>query len=121
MSNLENVQYIEPSDFNADMSLKPYVNNGKPVLVMVQSMNCGHCSSAKPAYQQLFNNNDLPCVIAAMQVEEFQPLANKLQQLDPSFGGVPTYWIFGKDGKFIAPHQGGRDVNSLKSSISKYC
>lgn len=116
MSNLEGVPYIEPSDFNPDMSLKPYVGKGKPVLVMLQSMSCGHCSQAKPAFQELHNSSSGQFVTATMQLEEFNP--EMVQKLDPQFRGVPTYWIFDASGRFARVHDGGRDVQTLRSVMA---
>lgn len=114
---LINVPYLEDSDFNQDNSLKPYVNKGKPCVVMVQGLFCGYCGKAKPAFQQVAQStSDVVC--ATMQIDggpSEKTAAKRLAKIDPSYRGVPIYLGFGSNGKYIKTHNGGRDANSLKA------
>ena len=108
---MENVPYLESSDFNPDKSLKPSVNKGKPVVVMCQSLGCGYCTQAKPAFTQFCKQtNAMGCTI---QMDAEPELGQLVPALDKSFRGVPTYLGFNKAGKYVKTHDGGRDAASL--------
>jgi thiol-disulfide isomerase/thioredoxin len=108
------VPYLEDNDFNPDNSLKPYVNNGKPIVLMVQGLFCGYCSQAKPAFQQLAK--EVP--VATLQIDggpSEKQASNRVSKLDPTYRGVPVYLGFSSSGKFLKVHKGGRDLQSLKT------
>ena len=109
---MEGVAYLESADFNPDMSLKPNVNKGKPVVVMCQSLGCGFCTMAKPAFID-FNNSVQNAIAATIQIDAETELGQKIPSLDKSFRGVPTYLGFNKEGKYVKTHSGGRDKESL--------
>uniref|UniRef100_A0A6C0EM34 Thioredoxin domain-containing protein n=1 Tax=viral metagenome TaxID=1070528 RepID=A0A6C0EM34_9ZZZZ len=114
---LVNVPYLEDSDFNPDNSLKPYVGNGKPVVVMCQGLFCGYCSQAKPAFEQ-FTHSSNNVIGATLQIDggpSEKTASKRISMLDKSYRGVPTYLGFGSDGKFQKVHNGGRDLNALRS------
>lgn len=112
---MENVAYLEVDDFNSDGSLKSYVYNGKPVVVMAQGTFCGYCTQAKPAFVKFAKNN--PKILAAtitIDGEESEKAASKfIGKLDKSYRGVPTYLGFNSDGKYTKTHSGGRDTDSI--------
>jgi len=113
------IPYLEDEDFNPDNSLKQYVGKGKPVLVMIQGAFCHFCSDAKPAFQQLASSiSSFICV--TLQVDGLpseKQASQRISKLDSSYRGVPTYFIFDAQGRFVKVHQGGRDANSLKMSM----
>jgi thiol-disulfide isomerase/thioredoxin len=112
---MEKVAYLEIDDFNKNGTLKPYVNQGFPVVVMVQAGYCGYCTKAKPDFQQ-FAKMKLPvvaaCIVSDGSDSEKQA-ASIVKQLDPSYQGVPHYMGFDKNGKFIKPHNGNRKTYDL--------
>lgn len=112
---MKNVFYLEVSDINKNGSLKSYVGNGDPVIIMAQANFCHFCTEAKPAFQQLSKEHckAVPCTIL-IDGEQSEKAASKfLQMWDNNHRGVPAYFGFDKNGKFKKVHSGGRDVNSL--------
>ena len=107
----EGVPYLEETDFNANGTLKPYVGNGKPVVVMIQSSWCGHCKNAKPAYQQAFDKcKDV--VFATVQADSPVESCKKALKYTPN-EGFPTFLKYDRSGKLVGPHTGNRDAESI--------
>lgn len=116
MSKLVNIPYLEDSDFNADNSLKPYVNKGKPCVIMVQGNFCGYCTQAKPAFQKLASLSGVAlCTLQIDGAPQEKAAAKRVSILDKSYRGVPTYLGFNAQGKYVATHKGGRDTASIES------
>ena len=116
MLNLENVSYLEIHDLMPSGDLKPYVNNGFPAIIMAQGNFCGYCKTAKPAYQDLANS-DIQVVLCTIQIDgspEEKEAAKLLPKWDKSYRGVPAYFGFNKQGKYVKTHLGGRDTESIK-------
>lgn len=114
-SYLIGIKYLEGSDVNPDGTLQSHVNEGKPVLLMIQGNFCGWCSKAKPAFQEL--STLLPNVtLATIQTDGGEPdkQASKNLKSVNSSPGVPSYLGFDKNGKFVKVHNGDRNVESLK-------
>jgi len=116
---LVGVAYLEGSDIAPDASIKPSVNNGKPVLLMMQSNYCPHCTNAKPAFQELADSLDSVC-FATVQTDggPLDQMAAKALKSVNTARGVPAYLVFDRQGKFVKMHDGGRDVASLKNAVS---
>ena len=117
---LVNVNYLEGSDVNSDGSIKSSVNKGKPVLLMMQSNYCPHCTNAKPAFQKLANDMGNTVCVATIQTDggpSDLAAAKALKNVNTS-RGVPAYLVFDKQGRFIKMHEGGRDYNSLVQVMS---
>lgn len=110
---LDGVIHLENSDFSNDLRLK---SNGKPSIVMLQKQACGYCTEAKPAYKQL-NSIAKDFNVYTIQLEHVPDLVQRIKGLDPNTSGVPAYWGFDKNGKFVKSHTGGRDVNSMLEFI----
>jgi thiol-disulfide isomerase/thioredoxin len=116
MSNiLVGIPYLEDSDINPDASLKSHVNNGKPVVMMVQGNYCGWCLKAKPDFQKLAEQ--VPNVVLVTVQTDGGPNDKKASQMLSAVNkspGVPAFLGFNSQGKFVKTHDGGRDVQSLK-------
>lgn len=112
---LSDIPYIEDIDFNNDNTLKYYVSNGKPVVMMVQGNFCGYCSQAKPAFKQFVDSNSkVTGVTLQIDGKPSEKNASKIiPMLYSDYKGVPVYLGFDKNGRFVKCHDGGRDVNSL--------
>lgn len=112
MKYMTNVPYLEVSDFNGTM-LKQNVNQGKPAVIMVQSLGCGHCSQAKPTFAQFAqsNQNVFGGTIQIDSDPQLGQLVAKIAQIP----GVPVYFGFNRSGQFVRVHQGGRDLASLNA------
>lgn len=115
-TKLIGIPYLEGSDVNADGSLSPNVGKGKPVLVMVQGNFCGYCTKAKPAFQELANalKNVVCCTVQTDGGPSDKEANAKLSVVNKS-PGVPAFLGFNSQGKFMASHNGNRDVASLKA------
>lgn len=113
---MENVAYIEIQDIDHNGKLKPHVNRGKPLIVMAQGKNCGHCTTAKPAFQELaYNSNNIICGSIQMDGESDDREAGKwVKKWDQSYRGIPTYIGFDKHGNYVKTHTGQRDKESLR-------
>jgi thiol-disulfide isomerase/thioredoxin len=116
---MENVSYLEVHDFDSDGNIKPYVCNGKSVIIMAQASYCGHCTKAIPEFEKFAKSQ--PNVVVATVVsdgEESEKSVNEFfKKWDKYYMGVPTYFGFTVDGKYKNTHQGGRDYISIKN----YC
>lgn len=113
---LDGVIHLDNGDFTSDLKLKPEVSQGKPSIVMLQKQACGYCTEAKPAYKSL-NANANGFNVYTIQLEYEPELVSRIKGLDPNTTGVPAYWGFDKDGKFVRSHTGSRDANSLREFI----
>lgn len=114
---MENVVYLEVEDFNDDGSIKPCVNNGKPVVLMVQATTCFYCKQAAPAFEEFANESKNIIVVATIVSDgdnsEKQAAEKYIKKWDPDHRGVPAYFGFSSNGKFFKQHTGNRDVFSL--------
>lgn len=109
------IPYLEDSDINPDASLKTHVNNGKPVVMMVQADFCGYCTKAKPDFQRLAQS--MPNIAVVTVQTDGGPgdkRAGQMLAAVNSSPGVPAFLGFNSQGKFVKIHNGGRDVESLK-------
>jgi thiol-disulfide isomerase/thioredoxin len=114
------VAYLEDYDF--DSSGKPAgefrkICMSKPVVVMVQSSWCGHCSSAKPAFQEFANKHVNRVFCATIQADGERPseqsLAKRIRDIKPDFMGFPTYLLY-VNGELSSKDVRGRGVPELE-------
>ena len=112
---MQNVAYLEVDDFNPDGSIKSYVNNGKPIVLMCQALFCGYCKQALPAFEQFAKKSPDLCIATIVtDGEPSEKATNKfIKMWNPNHRGVPDYIGFSSNGKFVKTHIGGRDVVSL--------
>ena len=108
------VPHLESKDFNPDMSLKSYVCQGKPVVVMCQGVFCGYCTQAKPDFIA-FCKESKNVIGCTLQIDDSsaRDVASKISLLDKDYRGVPVYLGFNKNGKYVRTHDGGRDKISI--------
>lgn len=111
----QNIYYLENLDIGGDNSLKPYVTEGKPVVVMCQATNCGHCTNAKPAYESVSTaRNDIKfCTIQLDGGPTESVLSKNIKQWYPDFQGVPVFLGFNKDGAITKVYSGDRSAQSI--------
>jgi thiol-disulfide isomerase/thioredoxin len=115
------VLYLERSDFTDNGSIKSELLDNKPALVMIQAGFCGHCTHAKPAFQELANAGDINCMTVQTDGErqserDIAPILNKIY---PGFTGFPSYLLITPDGKRIAYNDGDRSEAALRSFVHK--
>ena len=96
------VAYLEDEDFDSEGNLKINgIPKNKPVVVMIQAVFCGHCSTAKPAFQEFANNNEnvfCATIQGDGERDSEKKLARRLESIKPGFRGFPDYCLF-IDGK----------------------
>jgi thiol-disulfide isomerase/thioredoxin len=111
------VPYLTGEDVNPDGSLKPHVGNGKAVVLMMQGNFCPHCTTAKPAFQQLAKMGVGVATVQTDGDDGDRAAAKKFASVNKS-PGVPAFLGFDKNGRFVKMHEGGRDVQSLQAFYS---
>lgn len=117
---MKNVPYLEQQDVNSDGSLKPHVGNGKACVVMVQGLFCGYCTQAKPAFENC-SKQSKNVRFVTVQIDggpSEKSAGNLITKNDSSYRGVPTYFGFNSQGKYVGTHTGGRDEQSLMNFAS---
>jgi thiol-disulfide isomerase/thioredoxin len=114
---LINIPYLETGDVNPDGSLPTSITGGKPALVMIQGNFCGYCTKAKPDFQQLAQHPEF--AVLTVQIDGGQGDQGATQAISKvnSAKGVPSYVMYGKDGKFVGMYNGGRDYASMLNAM----
>ena len=118
------IAYLVDSDIDANGDLcNPQIPKDKPVLLMIQADFCGHCTKAKPAYQEFANKNSGKVFVATIQGDGDQKgekeLGKRIEKIDSSFQGFPHYMLYDKNRKRFT-HNGGRDVASLEEFVNSH-
>jgi len=106
-----NVLDLDPSNFDS------VIGQGKPGLVEFFAPWCGHCKNLAPIYEQLgdaFSHAKDKVVVAKVDADGAgKPLGQKY-----GVSGFPTLKWFDAQGS-VSDYDGGRDLDSLASFISK--
>lgn len=115
------VAYLQDKDFDAQGNLvNPQIPKNLPVLIMVQAGFCGHCTHAKPAFQEFANKNVGKVFCATIQGDGKEPgeaeLSKRLNDLIPNFVGFPEYVVI-NNGKLTKKESGGRGVKDLDDFV----
>lgn len=115
MKYLENIPYLEYSDFNSNGSLKSHITRGKPVIVMCQGINCGYCNLVKPDFQKFSNTSLISTATIQMDSKETidKGAIQMAVKLCPKLNKIPTYLLFNKDGSYQGYKEGGGKYNDL--------
>lgn len=119
MDLLPPIAYLEKSDFTASGDLDPKLAR-KPVFIMLQAGYCGHCTTAKPAFQALANSGTVNCM--TIQIDGQRPsekaLSSMLDSICPGFRGFPSYVLY-NHGKKI-PYNGNRSTADMKQFVLEH-
>lgn len=112
------VIYTESSDFNIQGELinKVLLSTCKPVIVMIQSKNCGWCTQAKPAYVSSANKHN-NIIFSVIDVEKNPDAAKKVSKISPNYRGLPHYMCY-KNGILVSDNISGRDEKNLVEFVS---
>ena len=118
------IAYLIDSDIDAKGDLcNPQIPKDKPVLLMIQADFCGHCTKAKPAYQEFAEKNSGKVFVATIQADGDQKgekeLGQRIEKIDSSFQGFPHYMLYDRNRKRFT-HNGGRDVASLQKFVNSH-
>lgn len=114
----KNVAYLEDFDFNSTGDLiNPQIPKDLPVVIMLQSSWCPHCTSAKPAFQEFANKHAGKIFCATIQAdgerESEKKLGKRVGTLKTNFRGFPDYLLY-KGGKRVPKEITGRGVQHLE-------
>ena len=113
------IGYLERTDFTESGNLQGGLNN-KPVLIMIQSESCGHCQTAKPAFQSLGDEGIVSCMTIQPDGErqserDIKPILNNIY---PNFRGFPSYILYVKGQRI--PYEGGRSASELREFVLQH-
>ena len=115
MNLVKPIIYLEGKDFDTKGNLIRFKDSKLPKIIMIQANFCGHCTDAKPAYQEFAQKyaQKVLCfsIEADVNKDEWGPL---LKLIKPSFQGFPDYLLVGEKSKKI----NGRSVNSIKEFVN---
>ena len=113
------VLYTESSDFNnkGELINKDLLSTGKPIIVMIQSKNCGWCTQAKPAYISSANKHN-NIIFSVIDVEKNPDAAKKVSETSPNYRGLPHYMCY-KNGQLTSDSISGRDEKGLLKLVTK--
>lgn len=112
------IAYLEDKDFDSKGNLVAQgIPSGIPVVVMLQSSWCKHCSKAKPEFQDFANATEGRVFCATIQVdgerETEKALGRKIKIIKPNLRGYPDYLLY-KNGIRIDREIEGREVHHLR-------
>ena len=111
------IMYLDDNDFRGvQLALPNDMQNQKPVIIMLQTSWCPHCTSAKPAFQEFADKYQNQVICATIQAdgdtEEEKKLGKRIKEIDPSFRGFPGYCLF-INGKRVDKQLKSRTVQGL--------
>ena len=108
------ILFLEDQDFDPSGSLKLSNNNLKTIICLIQGNFCHYCTSFKPMYRQLVEQDPDGCIFTTIQVDGQQgEQALRSQErmtriLGFPMGGVPTVVKF-RNGKVVGVYNGSRE------------
>lgn len=117
------VYYLTDGDVDSSGNLiNPDIPKDIPVFLMLQAGFCGHCTVAKPAYQEFANKNEGKVFVTTVQADGKESgekdLAKRLGSLIPNFRGYPHYAVY-KNGTFLKNWEEGRSLDSLEKCLTE--
>lgn len=112
------VAYLEDQDFDKEGNLVAQnIPSGIPVVIMLQSSWCPHCTSAKVDFQSFANATVGRVFCATVQVDgdrsSEKALGTRIKTIKPGLRGFPEYLLY-KNGRRIEKEIQGRDVRHLR-------
>lgn len=116
------VRYLQITDFDSSGNItnKELLSSGKDSVIMIQAIFCGHCSVAKPAYQEFAKQHNKKINVLTIcpdgGVEGEKELNSLLPTIAPGFRGFPTYVKYDKKGKYAGtlPMTEGRSKEAIE-------
>ena len=116
------IAYLEDRDFDSKGNLVAQgIPGGIPVVIMLQSSWCKHCSAAKPEFQAFANATEGRVFCATVQVDgerdTEKALARRIKTIKPNLRGYPDYLLY-KNGIRIDKEIQGREVRHLRDFSS---
>ena len=117
------VAYLDTNDFDDDGNLinKQLLDSNLPVFIMIQAIFCGHCTKAKPWFQEFAQKNVGKVICCSIQgdsdMKSVKELSNRLNKICSEFVGYPTYVVFNKNKKI--KYTSGRKTEDLQSFLNQ--
>ena len=111
------VFYLEETDFDDTGKLTTIPAN-KPVLILLQSLRCYHCTEAKPAFLKFSQKNpDILCGTIQMDSEKMtKEFAKKINYIYPDLIGFPSYILYYNGKKIV--YDGNRTVEDIENFVN---
>lgn len=113
------VFYLEDSDFDAQGNLVSIPSN-KPVFILLQSLQCYHCTNSKPAFHEFAKKHQNYVLCATIQIDspKMTPeLLKKIPLIYPDLVGFPSYILY-FNGKKIK-YDGNRSLQDMEAFIRR--
>ena len=115
----KSIAYLENNDFDSNGNLIAQgIPSGIPVVIMLQSSWCTHCSKSKPAFQDFANATEGKVFCATIHVDgerkTEKTLGHRIKTIKPNLRGYPDYLLY-KNGIRIDREIEGRDVPHLRN------
>ena len=117
------VAYLDSSDFDEEGNLinSQILSTNQPVFVMIQAVFCGHCTRAKPWFQEFAEKNIGKVICCSIQgdsdMKSVKDLLGRLNKICPDFVGFPSYVVFNKGEKIR--YKGGRKTEDLEEFLKQ--
>ena len=117
------VAYLDSTDFDDDGNLtnKQLLESNLPIFVMIQAVFCGHCTRAKPWFQEFAQQNVGKVICCSIQgdsdMKSVKELTSRLNKICPDFVGYPSYVVFNKGQK--TRYESGRKTENLQSFLNQ--
>jgi len=111
------VFYLEDSDFDDQGNLLS-IPSDKPVFILLQSMQCYHCTKSKPAFQEfaIRHKGHVLCGTIQMDSPKMTPeLMKKIQYIYPDLVGFPSYILYINGKKIV--YDGNRSLQDMEAFI----
>ena len=119
MTTMDNVAYLEDSDFDKNGNIiNPDIPRNIPVVVMMQASWCPHCNHATPDFDKFSELSQGKVFCATIQSdgerESEKVLGKRIKEtIDPNFRGFPHYTLY-NGRKRVNAEISGRSVEDLK-------
>lgn len=108
------VVYLENEDFDEEGNVR---DQSRPVFIMLQTTNCGHCTQSKPAFHDFaVRNPHILCATIQMDSPKVtKELHQKIDQIYPGLWGFPSYILHWQGRK--VKYEGDRSFDDLSRFV----
>jgi thiol-disulfide isomerase/thioredoxin len=109
------IQYLELEDFDSDGNIiNPNIPKDKTVLIMVQALFCGHCTTSKPYFQNLANTHpEIVCLTVQGDAEKSEIELAKMLLKKSGSRGFPAFLKYKNGIMSSEKYSGDRTTESL--------
>lgn len=114
------IGYLEAEDFDVHGNLaNSFLKERLPVFVMIQASFCGHCQTAKAAFQQLADRGVVTCMTIHADADRpsVKALLLRMDKIHANLLGYPSYVLYTRDGRKLV-YDGKRDFASMSAWLT---